>query len=245
MGSEVFHSLKSILKGRNLVTAVGDEGGFAPDLSSNKEALEVIIKAIEKAGYKPGKDIFICLDPAASSFYENGAYILKAEKKQKNNSADMIEFYSKSVGEFPIVSIEDGLAEDDWDGWKTLTDKLGKKIQLVGDDLFVTNIKRLKQGIDKAVANSVLIKLNQIGTLTETLDTINLAKKNNYVCVISHRSGETEDTTIAHLAVATGCGQIKTGSVCRTDRICKYNELLRIEEELCKDAVYGACVWQR
>lgn len=203
MGSEVFHNLKSILKGRKLVTAVGDEGGFAPDLSSNKEALEVIVQAINTAGYKPGKDIFICLDPASSSFYENGAYMLKAEKKQSNSSADMIEFYSGLVNEFPIVSIEDGLAEDDWPGWKALTDKLGNKVQLVGDDLFVTNIKRLKQGIEKAVANSVLIKLNQIGTLTETLDTINLAKKNNYTCVISHRSGETEDTTIAHLAVAT------------------------------------------
>jgi enolase len=245
MGSEVFHNLKSILKGRKLVTAVGDEGGFAPDLSSNKEALEVIVQAINTAGYKPGKDIFICLDPASSSFYENGAYMLKAEKKQSNSSADMIEFYSGLVNEFPIVSIEDGLAEDDWPGWKALTDKLGNKVQLVGDDLFVTNIKRLKQGIEKAVANSVLIKLNQIGTLTETLDTINLAKKNNYTCVISHRSGETEDTTIAHLAVATGCGQIKTGSVCRTDRICKYNELLRIEEELDRSAVYGASIWKR
>lgn len=245
MGSEVFHNLKSILKEKELVTAVGDEGGFAPDLSSNKEALEVIIKAIEKAGYKPGKDIYVCLDPAASSFYENNSYVLKAEKKQKNNSADMIEFYNKLVEEFPIVSIEDGLAEDDWDGWQKLTGKLGKRIQLVGDDIFVTNIKRLKQGIEKGVANSILIKLNQIGTLTETLDTISLAKKNNFSCIISHRSGETEDTTIAHLAVAAGCGQIKTGSVCRTDRICKYNELLRIEEDLGDKAVYGAGVWKR
>jgi enolase len=170
---------------------------------------------------------------------ENGSYVLKAEKKQKNSSSDMVKFYSRFVDEFPIVSIEDGLAEDDWDGWKAITAKLGKKIQLVGDDLFVTNIKRLQQGIEKGVANSVLIKLNQIGTLTETLATIDLARKNNYTCVISHRSGETEDTTIAHLAVATGCGQIKTGSVCRTDRICKYNELLRIEEELGDRAVYG------
>jgi enolase len=251
MGSEVFHHLKAILKKKGLATAVGDEGGFAPDLSSNKEALQVIVQAIEAAGYKPGKDIFICLDPAASSFYlpcngakrlvqgENGSYVLKAEKKQKNSSSDMVKFYSRFVDEFPIVSIEDGLAEDDWDGWKAITAKLGKKIQLVGDDLFVTNIKRLQQGIEKGVANSVLIKLNQIGTLTETLATIDLARKNNYTCVISHRSGETEDTTIAHLVVATGCGQIKTGSVCRTDRICKYNELLRIEEELGDRAVYG------
>lgn len=258
MGSEVFHNLKSILKKKGLFTAVGDEGGFAPNLSSNKEALEVIVAAISQAGYKPGEDIFICLDPAASSFYspctgekrlaqdeEIGKYVLKAEKKRENNSADMIEFYSKLVGEFPIVSIEDGLAEDDWDGWKKMTDRLGKKIQIVGDDLFVTNIKRLNQGIAKDVANSILIKLNQIGTLTETLATISLAKKNNYACVISHRSGETEDTTIAHLAVATGSGQIKTGSVCRTDRICKYNELLRIEEELGKKAVYGASIWKK
>lgn len=245
MGSEVFHNLKSILKEKRLVTAVGDEGGFAPDLSSNKEALEIIIKAIEKAGYKPGRDISICLDPAASSFYQNNTYTLKAEKKQKNNSADMIEFYDKLVEEFPIVSIEDGLAEDDWDGWKRLTGKLGKRIQLVGDDIFVTNVKRLKQGIERGVANSILIKLNQIGTLTETLDTISLARKNNFSCIISHRSGETEDTTIAHLAVAAGCGQIKTGSVCRTDRICKYNELLRIEEDLGDKAVYGAGAWKR
>jgi len=245
MGSEVFHNLKSILKKKKLATAVGDEGGFAPDLSSNKEALEVIVDAIKQAGYKPGKDIFICLDPASSSFYENNKYVLKAEKKRENNSADMIDFYGKFIDEFPIVSIEDGLAEDDWDGWKKMTEKQGKKIQLVGDDLFVTNIKRLDEGIKKGVANSVLIKLNQIGTLTETLATINLAKKNNYTCIISHRSGETEDTTIAHLAVATGVGQIKTGSVCRTDRVCKYNELLRIEEELGPKAVYGASVWKR
>ena len=245
MGSEVFHNLKSILKKKKLATAVGDEGGFAPDLSSNKEALEVIVEAIVQAGYKPGKDIFICLDPASSSFFEKGKYILKAEKKRENSSADMIEFYSKFVEEFPIVSIEDGLAEDDWDGWKKLTDRLGKKIQLVGDDLFVTNIKRLDEGIKKAVANSILIKLNQIGTLTETLAAINLAKKNGYTSIISHRSGETEDTTIAHLAVATGVGQIKTGSMCRTDRICKYNELLRIEEELGKNAVYGSNVWKK
>jgi enolase len=245
MGSEVFHNLKSILKKKKLSTAVGDEGGFAPDLSSNKEALEVIVEAIAQAGYKPGKDIFICLDPASSSFYENGKYVLKAEKKRDNSSNDMIEFYSKFVDEFPIVSIEDGLAEDDWDGWKKMTQKMGSKIQLVGDDLFVTNIKRLDQGIAKETANSILIKLNQIGTLTETLATISLAKRNKYTCVISHRSGETEDTTIAHLAVATGVGQIKTGSVCRTDRICKYNELLRIEEELGDKAVYGSTIWKK
>jgi len=245
MGSEVFHNLKSILKKKGLSTAVGDEGGFAPNLSSNKEALEVIIQAIEKAGYKPRKDISICLDPAASSFYEKGKYILKAEQKKENNSNEMVEFYSKLTEEFPIVSIEDGLAEDDWDGWKKITEKLGDKIQIVGDDLFVTNIKRLDQGIAKGVANSILIKLNQIGTITETLATMSLARRNKYTCVISHRSGETEDTTIAHLAVATGAGQIKTGSVCRTDRVCKYNELLRIEEELGSKAVYGASIWKR
>ena len=244
-GAEVFHSLKKILHDKKLSTSVGDEGGFAPDLESNDEAVEVILAAIDKAGYKAGKDIFIALDPAASSFYENGKYILDAEPKKENSSDDMVEFYAKWVAKYPIVSIEDGLAEDDWAGWKLLTDKLGKSTQLVGDDIFVTNVKRLRMGIEKKVANSILIKVNQIGTLTETLDTIDLAKRHGYTSVISHRSGETEDTTIAHLVVAMNTGQIKTGSVCRTDRICKYNELLRIEEELGKSAVYGKAIWQK
>lgn len=245
MGSEVFHNLKSILKSKKLSTAVGDEGGFAPDLKSNEEAILVILEAINKAGYKAGKDIFVALDPASSTFFKGGKYILEAEEKKENSPDDMIEFYSKWVGKYPIVSIEDGLAEDDWDGWKKFTEKLGKKIQLVGDDLFVTNTKRLKMGIDKGVANSILIKVNQIGTLTETKEAIGMAKKAGYTAVVSHRSGETEDTTIAHLAVAMNVGQIKTGSVCRTDRICKYNELLRIEEELGGKAVYGSAIWPK
>ena len=238
-GAEVFHSLKKILHDKKLSTAVGDEGGFAPDLKSNEEAVEAILAAIDKAGYKAGKDIAIALDPASSSFYENGKYILEAEPKKENSAKDMIEFYSRWVSKYPIVSIEDGLAEDDWDGWKDMTDKLGKKIQIVGDDLFVTNVKRLRMGIARKVANSILIKVNQIGTLSETLDTIDLAKKHGYTSVVSHRSGETEDTTISHLVVAMNTGQIKTGSICRTDRICKYNELLRIEEDLGKKSVYG------
>lgn len=245
MGSEVFHSLKGILKAKKLSTAVGDEGGFAPDLKSNEEAACVILEAIAKAGYKAGKDISLALDPASSSFFNNGKYILEAEKKRENSSSDMIEFYSKWVEKYPIVSIEDGLAEDDWGGWKKLTEKLGKKIQIVGDDLFVTNTKRLKRGIDEGVANSILIKVNQIGTLTETKEAIEMAKKAGYTSVVSHRSGETEDTTISHLVVAMSTGQIKTGSVCRTDRICKYNELLRIEEELGKKARYGSAIWQK
>ena len=244
-GAETFHNLKKILHDKKLSTSVGDEGGFAPNLKSNDEAIEVILAAIDKAGYKAGKDISIALDPASSSFYENGKYILEAEPKKDNTSADMIEFYAKWVAKYPIVSIEDGLAEDDWAGWKALTEKLGKSIQIVGDDLFVTNVKRLRMGIEKGVANSILIKVNQIGTLTETLDTMDLAKKHGYTSVVSHRSGETEDTTIAHLVVAMNTGQIKTGSVCRTDRICKYNELLRIEEELGKKAVYGKAIWQK
>ena len=244
-GAETFHNLKKILHDKKLSTSVGDEGGFAPNLKSNDEAIEVILAAIDKAGYKAGKDISIALDPASSSFYENGKYILEAETKKDNTSADMIEFYAKWVAKYPIVSIEDGLAEDDWAGWKALTEKLGKSIQIVGDDLFVTNVKRLRMGIEKGVANSILIKVNQIGTLTETLDTMDLAKKHGYTSVVSHRSGETEDTTIAHLVVAMNTGQIKTGSVCRTDRICKYNELLRIEEELGKKAVYGKAIWQK
>jgi enolase len=238
-GAEVFHNLKKILHDKKLSTAVGDEGGFAPDLRSNEEAVDSIIAAIEKAGYKAGKDVSIALDPAASSFYENGKYILEAEPKKENSSDDMIEFYSRWVGKYPIISIEDGLAEDDWDGWKRMTEKMGKSIQLVGDDLFVTNVKRLRIGIEKRVANSILIKLNQIGTLTETLDAIDLARSHGYTAVVSHRSGETEDTTISHLVVAMNTGQIKTGSICRSERICKYNELLRIEEELGKSAVYG------
>ncbi len=244
-GAEVFHNLKKILHDKKLSTAVGDEGGFAPDLKSNEEAVEAILAAIDKAGYKAGRDVAIALDPASSSFYENGKYILDAEPKRENSSSDMIDFYARWVEKYPIVSIEDGLAEDDWAGWKSMTDSLGKKIQIVGDDLFVTNVKRLRMGIEKGVANSILIKVNQIGTLTETLEAIDLAKKAGYTAVISHRSGETEDTTISHLVVATNTGQIKTGSVCRTDRICKYNELLRIEEELGKNAVYGKAIWRK
>jgi len=243
--AEVFHNLKKILHDMKLSTAVGDEGGFAPNLKSNEEAVDVILAAIDKAGYKAGKDIAIALDPASSSFFKNGKYILEAEPKKENSSVDMIEFYSRWVAKYPIVSIEDGLAEDDWDGWKAMTDKIGKKIQIVGDDLFVTNVKRIRMGIQKGVANSVLIKVNQIGTLTETLEAIDLAKKSGYTAVVSHRSGETEDTTIAHLVVATDTGQIKTGSICRSDRVSKYNELLRIEEELGKNAVYGKAIWQK
>ena len=242
-GVETFHSLKKILHDKKMSTAVGDEGGFAPNLKSNEEAVEVILAAIDKAGYKAGKEIAIALDPASSSFYENGKYILDAEPRRENSSLDMIEFYSRWVSKYPIVSIEDGLAEDDWDGWEKMTERLGKKIQIVGDDLFVTNVKRLRMGIEKGIANSILIKVNQIGTLTETLDTIDLARKHGYTAVVSHRSGETEDTTISHLVVAMNTGQIKTGSACRTDRICKYNELLRIEESLGKKAVYGREIW--
>ncbi|MCX5715444.1 MAG: phosphopyruvate hydratase [Candidatus Omnitrophica bacterium] len=245
MGAEVFHSLKSVLHKKGLATSVGDEGGFAPDLRSNEEAVEVILEAIKQAGYKAGKDVYLALDPASSSFYENGKYILEAEAKKENTSADMIAFYENWVNKYPIVSIEDGLAEDDWDGWGELTKRLGQKIQIVGDDLFVTNVKRLKKGIELKTANSILIKVNQIGTLTETLAAIKMAKEAGYTAVISHRSGETEDTTISHIVVATGTGQIKTGSVSRTDRIAKYNELLRIEEELGSSAVYGAKIWKK
>lgn len=245
MGSEIFQNLKKILKSKNLSTSVGDEGGFAPDLKSNEEAIAVILEAIDKAGYKVGKDIFIALDPAASSFYENGKYMLRAEASPAKNAQDMVDFYADWVSKYPICSIEDGLAEDDWDGWKALTERIGKKVQIVGDDLFVTNTKRLKIGINKGIANSILIKVNQIGTLTETIEAIELAGKNGYTAVISHRSGETEDTTISHLVVAMGTGQIKTGSLCRTDRICKYNELLRIEEDLGKKAVYATLPWPK
>jgi enolase len=236
--AEIYHSLKSILKSKNLVTAVGDEGGFAPDLKSNEEPLELILQSIEKAGYKPGKEIFICIDPAASEFYENGKYILKAENK-KLSPDEMVQYYKKLVDSFPIISIEDGMAEQDWDGWKILTDTLGKKIQLVGDDIFVTNSKILAEGIKKGIANSILIKLNQIGTLTETLDTIELAKKNGYTSVVSHRSGETEDNTIADLTVAVNIGMIKTGAPARSERLAKYNQLIRIEEELGNSAVFA------
>ncbi len=243
MGAETFHALKSILKKRGDSTAVGDEGGFAPNLKSNEEALELIVQAITAAGYKPGKDISIALDPASSSFYENGKYVFKAEGAK--TAEDMINMYAGWIEKYPIVSIEDGLAENDWAGWKKMTKELGGKIQLIGDDLFVTNVKFLKKGIEEGCANSILIKVNQIGSLTETLDTISLALKNGYTAVISHRSGETEDTTIADLAVATNAGQIKTGSLCRSERIAKYNQLLRIEEELGKKAVYGGRTWRK
>ncbi|TGM51619.1 phosphopyruvate hydratase [Leptospira vanthielii] len=241
MGAEVFHSLKTVLKGKGLNTAVGDEGGFAPNLTSNSEAIEVILTAIEKAGYKPDLDIKIGLDCAASEFYDEKKkkYVLKAEKKPEKTAEELVEYYSNLVSKYPIITMEDGLDENDWAGWKKLSEKLGKKIQLVGDDLFVTNIKKLAQGIDKGIGNSILIKVNQIGTLTETLSAIEMAKKAQYTAVVSHRSGETEDATISHIAVATNCGQIKTGSLSRTDRIAKYNELLRIEEELGKNATYS------
>jgi enolase len=231
-GVEVFHTLKGVLKKRGYNTAVGDEGGFAPSLKSNVEAIEVVLEAIQQAGYKPGAEIAIALDPAASEFYQDGKYVFKKSDKSAKTSEEMVRYWAKWAGDYPIVSLEDGLAEDDWEGWATLTQELGGKIQLVGDDLFVTNTERLQQGIDRKVANSILIKVNQIGTVSETLDAIDLARRNGYTSVISHRSGETEDTFIADLAVATGAGQIKTGSASRTDRIAKYNQLLRIEEEL-------------
>src|ERR1700739_3297501 len=231
-GVEVFHTLKGVLKKRGYNTAVGDEGGFAPSVKSNVEAIEVVLEAISKAGYKPGEEIAIALDPAASEFYQDGQYVFKKSDKSAKSSDEMVKYWAKWVNDYPIVSLEDGLAENDWDGWQNLTKELGGKIQLVGDDIFVTNIQFLQEGIDKAVANSILVKVNQIGTVSETLDAIDLARRNGYTSVISHRSGETEDTFIADLAVATGAGQIKTGSASRTDRIAKYNQLLRIEEEL-------------
>lgn len=237
MGAEVFHNLKSVLKKKGYNTAVGDEGGFAPNLKSNEEAVQVILEAIDKAGYKPGKDIMLGIDAAASEFYENNAYNLKGEGKRKS-SEEMVAFYEDWIRQYPIVSIEDGMSEKDWDGWKLLTDRLGTRVQLVGDDIFVTNTKIFRQGIEKGIGNSILIKLNQIGTLTETLDAIEMAKKARYTAVVSHRSGESEDSTIADLAVATNAGQIKTGSMSRTDRIAKYNQLIRIEEELGDAAVY-------
>ena len=231
VGAEVFHSLKEVLKENNLSTGVGDEGGFAPNLNTNKEALDLITEAIEKAGYKPGKDVFLGLDVAASEFYEEGKYILKGENKVLKTD-ELIEYFEDLVKKYPIISIEDPVDENDWEGFKKITEKLGDKIQLVGDDLFVTNKEYLKKGIDMKAGNAILIKVNQIGTITETIETINLAKENNYKTIISHRSGETEDTTIAHLAVGLNLKQIKTGSLSRTDRVCKYNELLRIEENL-------------
>ena len=239
MGVEVFHSLKAILNSRGYKTSVGDEGGFAPDLRSNEEAFSLIVEAIRKSGYQPGKEVALGIDAAATEFYRNKAYLLKAEKKPKRTSAEMVEYYEALINKFPIISIEDGLAEDDWKGWKAMTARLGKKIQLVGDDLFVTNPKRLMKGIREGVGNAILVKLNQIGTLTETLDVIEVAKRAGYRTVISHRSGETEDTTISDLAVGTHAGQIKTGAPSRTDRVAKYNQLLRIEEELGNRATYA------
>jgi enolase len=239
-GAEVFHTLKGVLKKKGYSTAVGDEGGFAPSLKSNAEAIEVILEAIELAGYKPGEQIAIALDPASSEFYnkETGKYVFKKSDKRELSSEEMVHFYDNWVRQYPIVSLEDGLAEDDWEGWALLTEKLGSKIQLVGDDLFVTNVKRLQRGIEEGTANSILIKLNQIGTVTETFEAIELGRRYGYTSVISHRSGETEDTFIADFAVATGAGQIKTGSASRTDRIAKYNQLLRIEEELGQGASF-------
>jgi enolase len=241
MGAEVFQALKGVLKSGKYSTAVGDEGGFAPALKNNEHPFEVILAAIKQAGYKAGKDIFLALDPAASEFYDADAkrYVFKKSDGSKHTSAEMVEYWSELVKKYPIISIEDGLAESDWDGWKLLTDKLGDQVQLVGDDLFVTNTKFLQRGIQSGVANSILVKVNQIGSLTETLDAIEMAKEAGYTAVISHRSGETEDSTIADIAVATNAGQIKTGSLCRTDRVCKYNQLLRIEEQLGRHAVYG------
>ncbi|NKB70254.1 MAG: phosphopyruvate hydratase [Candidatus Latescibacteria bacterium] len=238
MGAEIFHQLKAVLKAKRLNTAVGDEGGFAPDLGSNDEALEVIVSAVEQAGYRPGEDVLFALDPASSEFYEDGHYIFKWSDGARRTAAEMVDFYADLCNRFPIISIEDGLDENDWDGWKALTEKLADRVQLVGDDLFVTNTQRLGRGIESDIGNSILIKVNQIGTLSETLAAIEMAKRAGYTAVISHRSGETEDTTIADIAVATNAGQIKTGSASRTDRTAKYNQLLRIEEELGAQAHY-------
>ncbi|MFM7430023.1 MAG: phosphopyruvate hydratase [Flammeovirgaceae bacterium] len=234
MGAEIFHTLKKVLHDQGLSTNVGDEGGFAPNIKSNEEAIEIVLKAIEKAGFKPGSDVMIALDPAASEFYDSKTktYTFKKSSGKKLNPLEMAEYWTNWTKKYPIISIEDGLAEDDWAGWKALTDNVGKKVQLVGDDLFVTNVKRLQEGIDKGVGNAILIKVNQIGSLTETIDAVNLAKRNSYKSIMSHRSGETEDNTIADLAVALNCGQIKTGSASRSDRMAKYNQLIRIEEEL-------------
>ncbi len=240
MGAEVFHTLKSVLSKKGYNTAVGDEGGFAPSLKSNDEAIEVILEAITQAGYQPGRDIYLALDPASSEMWDDGKYYFYKSTKERLSREAMVQFYERWVNQYPIISIEDGMAENDWEGWKMLTDALGKKIQLVGDDVFVTNTEFLSKGIDMGVANSILIKVNQIGTLTETLDAIEMAKRAGYTAVISHRSGETEDATIADIAVATNVGQIKTGSTSRTDRIAKYNQLLRIEEDLGDQAIYPA-----
>jgi enolase len=238
MGVEVFHTLKTVLKSKGYSTNVGDEGGFAPNIKSNEEAIEVVLQAIEKAGYKPGEDIFIAMDAAVSEFYENGLYHFKKSDGRKLSSDEMADYWTQWVAKYPIISIEDGMDEDDWAGWKTLTDSVGHKTQLVGDDLFVTNVTRLQQGIESQIANAVLVKVNQIGSLTETIDTVNLAKRNSYKSIMSHRSGETEDSTIADLAVALNTGQIKTGSASRSDRMAKYNQLLRIEEELGESAYF-------
>ncbi|MFA5062916.1 MAG: phosphopyruvate hydratase [Candidatus Omnitrophota bacterium] len=242
MATEVFHNLKALLKSKKLSTSVGDEGGFAPNLTSNHEALELIIQAIEKAGYKPGKDVALALDCAASSFCRDGKYTFEGSAK---SSSDLIQIYESWLNKYPILSIEDGLGEHDWSGWQEMTKQLGLRLQLVGDDIFVTNPKIFKKGIAEKIGNAILIKVNQIGSLSETIEAINIAKRNKYKAVISHRSGETEDTTIAHLAVASSCGQIKTGSLSRTDRICKYNELLRIEEELGSKAIYAGTLWKK
>jgi enolase len=240
-GTEIFHALKSVLKARGLSTAIGDEGGFAPNLKSASDALETIAEAVKKAGYKLGEEIFIALDVASSEFFDAASkqYVFKKSDGSKRSAAELVAYYQELQRSYPIVSIEDGCAENDWDGWKAITDAMGSKTQLVGDDLFVTNVDFLRKGIERGVANSILVKVNQIGTLTETLDAIELAKENRYTAVISHRSGETEDTTIADIAVATNAGQIKTGSLCRTDRVAKYNQLLRIEEQLGDNAVFG------
>ncbi len=240
MGAEVFHALKKVLKSKGLNTAVGDEGGFAPDLASNEEAIQTILEAIKAAGYTPGEDVKLAMDVASSEFYKDGKYTLPGENNKTFTSKELVDFYAELCEKYPIISIEDGLDQDDWEGWHYLTEKLGKKVQLVGDDFFVTNTKRLKKGIEEGVANSILIKVNQIGTLTETLEAIQMAQKANYTAVVSHRSGETEDTTIADIAVATNAGQIKTGSASRTDRIAKYNQLLRIEDELATQSNYAS-----
>ena len=239
MGAEIFHALKGVLKSKGYNTAVGDEGGFAPNLKSNEEALEVIMEAIEKAGYKPGDEVLLALDVASSELFKDGVYTLENEAQPKKTADEMVAFYENLVNKYPIISIEDGMAENDWEGWKKLTDRLGKRIQIVGDDLFVTNPAILKEGIQKGIANSILIKLNQIGTLTETLEAIGMAREAGYSAVVSHRSGESEDTTIADLVVAANAGQIKTGSLSRSDRIAKYNQLMRIEDQLGADAVYA------
>ncbi len=246
MGMETFHSLRTVLRQKGYSTGVGDEGGFAPDLKSNEEAVDIILEAVTKAGFRPGPDVSLCLDPASSEMWENGKYVMFKSDKSRKSSEDMVALWSSWIRQYPVISIEDGLAENDWEGWKALTDAIGSKVELVGDDLFCTNPIILQQGIDKGIANAILIKLNQIGTLTETLNTIELAKSYRYKCFISHRSGESEDTTIADLAVATGAGQLKTGSGCRSERIAKFNQLLRIERELGSQARFaGTAAFRR